>query len=143
MRSATVSALVALLIGGCAVGTTGTVEVRNGRINPDHGGYETYRQYCASCHGLYADGNGPLAPVLRERPTDLTRLAARYGRPLPKPMLLEFIDGRRLVRAHGPPDMPVWGKQLLLGMPAGPSKAAGQRGIELVILDYLESIQAP
>lgn len=137
-RAATV--LTALLMGCVTTGGT-EVQVRNGRINPEHGGYQTYRQYCASCHGIYADGRGPLAPVLKERPADLTRLAQRYGTPLPKPMLTEFIDGRRYVRAHGPGDMPVWGDRLLLGMPESAGKSVGQRGRILVILDYLESIQ--
>lgn len=129
-----------LLLAACA---WGAAEPGPGRLEDGHPAYATYRQYCASCHGIYANGQGPLAPVLRQRPPDLTRLGARYGTPLPKPMLAEFIDGRRPVRAHGPGDMPVWGKQMLLGMPEGPGKTAGQRGMVLVILDYLESVQAP
>jgi hypothetical protein len=55
-----------------------------------------------------AKGKGPVAPVLSPRPTDLTKLAQRYGTSLPKPAISEFIDGRREIRAHGSSDMPVF-----------------------------------
>jgi mono/diheme cytochrome c family protein len=37
-------------------------------IQEDHPGYPLYRQYCASCHGVFADGLGPVVPFLRSRP---------------------------------------------------------------------------
>ena len=41
------------------------------------GGALLYYQHCASCHGLKADGAGPMAPVLLVQPTNLRALA--YG----------------------------------------------------------------
>ena len=39
-------------------------------------GEAIYRTHCAACHGLDAEGNGPMAGVLTIKPTDLTALAA-------------------------------------------------------------------
>jgi len=35
----------------------------------------------------------------------------RTGYPLPEDQIARFIDGRADVKAHGPRDMPVWGKR--------------------------------
>ena len=42
-------------------------------------GKETYTQYCASCHGADARGNGPAAIALKTPPPDLTTLSNRHG----------------------------------------------------------------
>jgi hypothetical protein len=42
-------------------------------------------------------------------PADLTQLARKAGGQLDERALLEVIDGRRQVSAHGTRDMPVWG----------------------------------
>jgi len=110
-------------------------------IHEDHPGYPLYRQYCASCHGVFADGLGPVVPVLRSRPPDLTRLAFKYGTPLPKPALVSFIGGRDMLRAHGTTDMPVWGIQLEAGLPPTTSTTAGKRMTLGLIVDYLDTIQ--
>lgn len=69
---------------------------------PEHGD-ALYRRYCASCHGPTGHGDGPVAPYLTPRPTDLTRST------LTLPQRMEVIDGRRTVRGHGTAAMPVWG----------------------------------
>ena len=77
-------------------------------------GATLYRRYCASCHGLRGGGDGPAAEALTPRPTDLTRLTADLR------VLMEQIDGRRAIRAHGTSAMPVWGvvfEKSLLGEP--------------------------
>lgn len=75
-------------------------------------GADDYRTYCSACHGLRADGQGPVANVLRPRPPALTDLdKARYGRPLGT-SLVAYIMGDTMPRAHGQSDMPVWGKNL-------------------------------
>jgi len=111
------------------------------RVNEDHPGYRDYRQYCASCHGVFADGNGPVAPVLKTPPADLTRLGARYGMPLPRAKLIPFIDGRDGKRAHGTREMPVWGKVLIEDQRGSTEREMMMRGSLLVILDYLETLQ--
>jgi mono/diheme cytochrome c family protein len=70
-----------------------------------------YLDYCASCHGLNADGHGPMAPALSTSPANLRLLWKRYGNPLPADRIAGFIDGRADVKAHGPRDMPVWGEE--------------------------------
>lgn len=137
-------ATLAIVIAGAALlSCASQSSSRPGRfaVDESHPGYPAYRQYCASCHGVFADGQGPVNPVLEVPATDLTRLAARYGRPLPKPMLTEFVDGSRPVIAHGSREMPVWGHRLFEGVPPNPAKQAGQRGTIQLILDYLESLQ--
>jgi mono/diheme cytochrome c family protein len=73
-------------------------------------GQRIYERYCAVCHGLDATGEGPLATELRMPPTDLTRLAAANGGAFPLEAVARAIDGRGTTRAHGAPDMPVWGE---------------------------------
>lgn len=107
---------------------------------PEGRGVAEYLKYCASCHGPEGDGQGPVAPVLVPPPSDLTRLAERYGRPLPRQELARFIDGRREVTAHGPRTMPVWGEQLFRDLPS-PTPEARRRGTILVLLDHLETLQ--
>ena len=69
---------------------------------PQHG-VDLYVRHCASCHGIAGRGDGPAAESLTPRPTDLTRSSAGLAE------LMRVIDGRRIVRAHGSSDMPVWG----------------------------------
>lgn len=68
-----------------------------------------YRRYCASCHGLLGRGDGPVAEHLTPKPPDLTKLKERYGR-YPLDEVMQAIDGRRTIRAHGESAMPVWGE---------------------------------
>jgi mono/diheme cytochrome c family protein len=79
-------------------------------------GAALYRRYCASCHGTTGRGDGPVASSLSNPPTDLTRSRDDVA------TLMQAIDGRRTIRAHGPADMPVWGEvfeQSLIGEPHG------------------------
>jgi mono/diheme cytochrome c family protein len=87
----------------CAVATADENQVAKGR--------EIYTENCASCHGVSGEGDGPLARVLTTPPANLRLLAERYGNPLPEEQIARFIDGRTDVKAHGPRDMPVWGKR--------------------------------
>jgi mono/diheme cytochrome c family protein len=105
-------------------------------------GRAEYMKYCAACHGVNGDGLGMVAPVLKTAPADLTRLGERYGLPLPRPKLVAFIDGRKPLISHGSREMPVWGKRLWAD-PASGTPEMQRRGTILVILDYIESIQAP
>ena len=42
-------------------------------------GRDSFEFYCASCHGKTGKGDGPTAPALKTRPTDLASLARRNG----------------------------------------------------------------
>ena len=108
---------------------------------PEHPGEAYFRQYCASCHGLGADGKGPVAPTLRSQPADLTRLAEKYGDPLPRAAIRDFIDGEAMPRSHGSSDMPVWGRVLRAELSPDESNTAIRRMVLSLIVDYLAEIQ--
>lgn len=73
-------------------------------------GKREFESKCASCHGLSAKGDGPVANQLKKRPPDLTLLAKRNGGVFPMARLYEVIDGTN-VPAHGTRDMPIWGRE--------------------------------
>jgi len=72
-------------------------------------GQETYRSYCASCHGLDAKGNGPAASALKKAPADLTFLAKKSGGKFPAARVSSIIRGNDFIVDHGLQGMPVWG----------------------------------
>jgi hypothetical protein len=124
------------LLGGSAASDPG-----ERAIDESHRGFPYYREYCAPCHGLFADGLGPVVPALRSRPPDLSTLSSKYGSPLPVPALIEIIDGRDMVRAHGSVDMPVWGTRLFEALPPTASKEAARRQTMMLVVEYLDAIQ--
>ena len=73
-------------------------------------GKTIYVRYCASCHGVTGRGDGTVATELRVPPTDLTRITEKAGGRFPEEAVTRSIDGRRTIRVHGAPDMPVWGE---------------------------------
>ncbi len=40
-------------------------------------GPDLFRAYCASCHGSEGRGDGPMAPILKTQPSDLTTISRR------------------------------------------------------------------
>ena len=103
-------------------------------------GQVLYLRYCAACHGRQGRGDGPVAPALGEKPTDLTQLAATHGEEFPLKAVVDAIDGTRTVRAHGVSEMPVWGEVFLPDSASPKEKVAG-RGKIITIADYLRSLQ--
>ncbi|HVB79383.1 MAG TPA: cytochrome c [Candidatus Binataceae bacterium] len=100
-------------------------------------GRQIYLERCASCHGLTGEGDGPVAHTLTTPPANLRRLSERFGNPLPEDQVARFIDGRAEVRAHGPRDMPVWGKRFY-------TETHNERAVHAMIAElvaYLQSIQ--
>lgn len=71
-------------------------------------GERLFQDRCAACHGLEADGAGPMAPVLLLQPTDLTQLQRENGNEFPLKRVVWRIDGRNSLVSHGSP-MPVYG----------------------------------
>ena len=114
--------------------------LRSRELNAKQPGYAEYQQYCAVCHGVFADGQGLVVPILKKAPTNLRQLGARYGTPLPRQKLIPLIDGSEPILSHGSREMPIWGTRLYEGMP-NPMPEFRQRGSILTILDYLDSIQ--
>ena len=72
-------------------------------------GSQTYKLYCAVCHGKTGKGDGPLAAGLRSNPPDLTLMARNNGGEYPAEEIARIVDGRKPLEGHGGPDMPVWG----------------------------------
>jgi mono/diheme cytochrome c family protein len=103
-------------------------------------GHALYLQYCASCHGVTAEGDGPIARSLITPPANLRRLDERFGNPLPEDQVARYIDGRAEVKAHGPRDMPVWGNRFYYK--SGTDEHRAQQWIAQLVA-YLQSIQSP
>ncbi len=76
-------------------------------------GPSEFESRCAVCHGLAGRGDGPFAPLLIQAPADLTALARANGGSFPAERVYRVIDGREAIEAHGPREMPIWGRELL------------------------------
>jgi len=64
-------------------------------------GEKLYAQLCAECHGKNADGNGPAASSLSQKPTNLRAMSG------------EHADGDFSWKiSNGRGDMPAWGEEL-------------------------------
>jgi mono/diheme cytochrome c family protein len=141
--------LVSILVLGVAFGGTSGVWAQeghrptmlsSGRVTS---GKREFRRYCAQCHGLNAKGDGPVAPALKKRPTNLTLLTEKNHGVFPEKKVVAFIDGAETVAAHGSRAMPIWG--LAFRTPSSTHMAAHttqevNERISLLV-DYLKSIQ--
>jgi mono/diheme cytochrome c family protein len=105
-------------------------------------GRSLYLRYCSGCHGETGRGDGIVAHVMRPKPIDLTALAKHAGGTFPFAKVAAAIDGRATVRAHGDPNMPVWGA--ILTEEEGPAldKETVARTKVVQITAYLETVQA-
>ena len=107
----------------------------------DPSGRDTFLRYCASCHGAEGRGDGPLAASLTKPPSDLTQLAKKSGGRFDERALLEVIDGRRQLAAHGTRDMPVWGATFEEEGKGTPYPAYQSLVRSRFLVDYLATIQ--
>jgi mono/diheme cytochrome c family protein len=110
-----------------------------GQASTAGSGSGLFINYCASCHGPQAKGNGPMAEVLKIKPADLTTIAKRNGGKFPSDIVFRAIDGRNPVKGHGGQDMPVWGNAFLRAEGGATPEVIRTRIDSLVL--YLESIQ--
>ena len=77
-------------------------------------GKREYDSNCAVCHGKLGKGDGPYAGMVDTKGgADLTMLSKKNGGVFPILKVTETIDGRFMVKAHGPRDMPIWGADYL------------------------------
>ena len=97
-------------------------------------GAQMYKDYCASCHGLQGDGNGPAAPYLKSRPTDLSTLAQRNHGKYPWRTVHGTLKFGPQRSSHGPIDMPIWGDLFQSRFGVADLRAAN-------LVKYVESIQ--
>ncbi len=105
-------------------------------------GKEMFARYCGVCHGADGKGHGVLSGFLKKKPADLTQLTKKNGGEFPFHKTMRFIDGTEDVRAHGDPDMPVWGEVFSHETAGSPTHQAEIRGKILLITQYVRSIQA-
>jgi mono/diheme cytochrome c family protein len=104
-------------------------------------GLALYRTHCASCHGLEAKGDGPMAGVLTIKPVNLTELAAQNGGSFPLARVVKRIDGRDPLVSHGSP-MPVYGDffegrfDVPMKTPAGQPVLTSQPVVDIVAYIY-------
>lgn len=112
--------------------------LQRGSSAPTDEGARLFRTYCASCHGVAARGDGPVAEHLRKPVPDLTKYTARNEGVFPSERLRDIVDGRG-VGSHGDRDMPVWGDAFR----AAPGGLSPERVTSRVaaIVRYLGAIQ--
>jgi len=106
-------------------------------------GAELYRVHCATCHGIEATGQGPMAGVLVIKPVDLTELQSGNGGTFPTERVVKRIDGRDALVSHGSP-MPVYGhffegNDVAIKAPSGQPIMTSKPIVDL--LAYLKSLQ--
>jgi mono/diheme cytochrome c family protein len=98
-------------------------------------GRKLFLQYCATCHGAEAKGDGPTGRALKKAPADLTKIEKADGK-FPSVRIQRIIAGDDMLESHGSRDMPVWGTVLRRKVGAGFAK------LEIYNLtNYIESIQ--
>jgi mono/diheme cytochrome c family protein len=101
-------------------------------------GKQTYREYCAVCHGFDGKGNGPAASSMRKQPAILTTIAKRHGGKFPEAYVKGVLQFGPGFSAHGASEMPVWGP--IFRYVENYNEAAVRRRIKN-LCDFLESIQ--
>jgi len=99
-------------------------------------GGELYKSYCATCHGIDAKGNGPMAAALEVPPPDLTTLSRRNSGKFPADHVATVVKNGVDVPAHGTAEMPIWGSTFA---DIKTHRVVTMRVTELI--HYLESVQ--
>jgi mono/diheme cytochrome c family protein len=102
-------------------------------------GADTFKAYCAVCHGEQGRGNGPAASALKRSPADLTGIARRRGGTFSAADVEAVITGGQVVASHGTREMPIWGP-VFTSLSPDPSFAKLRMAN---LIDYLKSIQTP
>ena len=107
-------------------------------LSPSLYGVDNFHSYCSPCHGRGGKGDGPVAPALKRRPSDLTTLAKKNHGVFPRAQVRDFItNGSTDIPEHGSIAMPVWG-------PTFRALDSSDKSVAIRIanvVDYLASIQ--
>ena len=107
-------------------------------LSPSLYGVDNFHSYCSPCHGRGGKGDGPVAPALKRRPSDLTTLAKKNHGVFPRAQVRDFItNGSTDIPEHGSIAMPVWG-------PTFRALDSSDKSVAIRIanvVEYLESIQ--
>lgn len=135
------------LAGAAAVFAVTLLSITPASAEQDIIGSDQYRRSCIACHGPGGKGDGPAAMVFTTKIPDLTKLAERNDGNFPFRAIMEIIDGRADIAAHGNRQMPVWGDRFMteVGGPPSAPEANEQmvRGRILELVNYLAAIQQP
>jgi len=70
---------------------------------------QMYMSYCSACHGKLGRGDGPAAPALKTKPTDLTQLKKNHGGVYATKDFQDKVTGASMSVSHGNAEMPIWG----------------------------------
>ncbi|MDF1696264.1 MAG: cytochrome c [Saprospiraceae bacterium] len=82
---------------------------KNSRVAQAAKGKVHFQKYCSQCHG--ADGTGIIVDTMGLQPANLTKIrASRKSDEFPILEIANKIDGRKMAKAHGSRDMPIWGE---------------------------------
>ena len=100
-------------------------------------GADTYKAYCATCHGPLAKGDGPAAAALKKAPADLTTIAKRNGGKFSAADVEAVIMGQQTLLSHGSREMPIWGPVF---QALAPDNSVMKLRVANVV-NYLKSIQ--
>ena len=109
------------------------------QVFDEYSGEETFRRFCASCHGESGRGDGPVASAIPITVPDLTLIRRRQGDKFPEETLRKIIDGRNVVVYHGTRYMPVWGYEFWVE--EGGDEEAEKR-VKRIIANLIEYITA-
>jgi mono/diheme cytochrome c family protein len=102
-----------------------------------------FMRYCASCHGVEANGKGFVARALTRRPPDLRHLGRHLRDRLLGERIARYIDGREVVPAHGEREMPVWGERFEDPSAKGAAREGQVSERINAIVAYVLAIQEP
>jgi mono/diheme cytochrome c family protein len=141
-KTQTVKLFTGLLLACAGVAASGAQSSRAGDpprlVIESMTGEDSFRFYCAPCHGVSGRGDGPVAPVLKSMPRDLTKLTKSNAGMFPRAAVIAFVMGTgREVAAHGGSDMPVWGP---IFRALDPSDARVKIRVENIVT-FIESMQ--
>jgi len=99
-------------------------------------GAALFATHCASCHGVNAEGDGRVAPLMNIAVPNLRTLTQRSGGTFPTEAVAAYIDGRTPAAPHGSRTMPVWGDFLLI-----PGEKGGEELVRARIAALVEFIR--
>lgn len=102
---------VLLTLGALTLAACTAKPPENSKIAQAQRGKVFFEEHCVSCHGESGEGHGPEANSLEVEVADLTKIQKSRGlKEFPIVAIASIIDGRNHLKAHGPRDMPTWGK---------------------------------
>ena len=101
-------------------------------------GAKLYQNHCSACHGMRAEGDGPIAMLMTVTVPNLRELAKHNDGVFPTDRVTAYVDGRGPAQAHGGRQMPVWGDVFSAATKADePVVAANVK----VLVQFIEELQ--